>query len=123
MRRIAFAFTSLLLLAGCVEGGPRKYVVFFPERSTELDSAAQAVISHVAEKADTSDKIMVEGYSPAVGDLNAEELLATKRVQVVSEQLKMDGVGPANIIQSPRGPTSEAKSVGARRVDLEIVSP
>ncbi|QNT78598.1 OmpA family protein [Entomobacter blattae] len=123
MRRVICAITTLMFLAGCAEGGPRKYVVFFTPGSTVLDDAAQDVVVHVADETSPGDKVLVEGYSPPVGNLNAEELLAADRVKVVSDELVNKGISASVIVQQPRLANQEDKSVAARRVELEVISP
>lgn len=117
---------GILLLSACADQAPRKYVVFFSNRSAELDEAASTVVAQVAEKAShhPSRIVQVEGYAAAGGDLSADALLAIQRAKVVTEKLQADGVPADHIVQTPRAPsTLEGMAVGSRRVEIELVSP
>ncbi|GAN61139.1 hypothetical protein ACI01nite_05690 [Acetobacter cibinongensis] len=125
MRRL-LTVLGLSLLAGCASEPPRKYVVFFANSSVELDDASRNVIAEASAQAQkhSSHVVQVEGYAGAGNDLSADALLAVQRAKLVAQQLHDDGVSGDRIRQTPRAPSStEASTVGSRRVEIELVSP
>ncbi len=125
MRRF-LPIAGLCLLAACAGNAPRKYVVFFSARSTELDDNARNVLSQVADESrkHPSRIVKVEGYAHAGHDLSADALLAIQRAKAVAQQLSEDGVAGDHIVQTPRAPSSsEGMQVGSRRVEIELANP
>jgi len=73
----------MLLLSGCALfglGTPR-YAVFFPERSVQLDAAAQGVIAQAAGRArDEPDaQVRAVGYTDSAGSPEADVALSRQR--------------------------------------------
>lgn len=125
MRRL-LPVLGLSVLTACASLPARKYVVFFTNQSVELNEPAKAVIADVAREAQSHPGkiVQVEGYAAAGGDLSADALLAIQRAKLVAATLHEDGVSGDRIRQTPRAPTSgEGMVVGARRVEIELVSP
>nr|WP_298796179.1 OmpA family protein [uncultured Acetobacter sp.] len=125
MRRL-LPLLSLSILAACASQPGRKYVVFFSNQSVELNDTAKNVIAEAARKAQShpGSIVQVEGYAAAGGDLSADALIAIQRAKLVAAELHEDGVSGDRIRQTPRAPTNgEGMTVGARRVEIELVSP
>jgi outer membrane protein OmpA-like peptidoglycan-associated protein len=89
MRWMACAF--LLVVSGCSLFGPSRaqYVVFFQERSTQLDASARSVIDQAARRAnaDPAAPVEVRGYTDSAGSPQADLLLSHERARVVAEAL------------------------------------
>ncbi|MBE7619972.1 OmpA family protein [Gluconacetobacter entanii] len=121
MRRLSLLL-GLGLLTGCAGGHPAKFVVFFTQNSTQLDTPAQTVISQAAQRALAGHgTVRVEGYAAASKDLSADELLAIDRAKIVGRQLVVDGVDASRIRQQPRGPVNnEDGALASRRVEIEV---
>lgn len=125
MRRL-LPLLGLSVLGACASQPARKYVVFFSNQSVELNDTARNVIAEAARKAQNhpGSIVQVEGYAAAGGDLSADALIAIQRAKLVAETLHEDGVSGDRIRQTPRAPSSgEGMTVGARRVEIELVSP
>lgn len=125
MRRI-LPLLSLSILAACASEPARKYVVFFSNQSVELNDTSRTVIAEVARKAQKhpGSIVQVEGYASAGDDLSADALIAIQRAKLVAQTLHDDGVSGDRIRQTPRAPSSgEGMTVGARRVEIELVNP
>lgn len=125
MRRL-LPLLSLSILAACAAQPARKYVVFFTNQSVELNDTARSVIAEVANKAQRHPGaiVQVEGYAAAGKDLSADALIAIQRAKLVADTLYEDGVSGDRIRQTPRAPTSgEGMTVGARRVEIELINP
>jgi outer membrane protein OmpA-like peptidoglycan-associated protein len=115
----------LLILSACgFFGGPR-YVVFFTERSAQLDSPAQRVIAHVATRAkdDPSAKVEVAGYTDNAGSPAADVLLSKQRAKAVADALEADGVAASRLVLHGRGQTGGNPGVESRRVEISIGDP
>lgn len=125
MRRL-FAVLGLCTVAACApsHGPGRQYVVFFGQGSATLDATGQSVVSRVAKKAKKySDRVVdIEGYARQNGDLSTESLLAAKRARAVAEQLVADGVDESRIRETTRPPSNAEGTVGARRVEIELLA-
>ena len=123
MRRL-FLLIVPALLAACTMSEPTrpKVVVFFEQRSTALDPAAENAISTAAREANASPAslITVAGYALANGNPDADAQLAAARAQLVSRRLQADGVSASRIQVIPRPPSNEDANVGARRVEISI---
>lgn len=126
MRRL-LPLLGLTILAACASQPGRKYVVFFSNQSVELNDTARNVIAEAARKAESNPGsiVQVEGYAGAGGgDLSADALIAIQRAKLVAATLHDDGVSGDRIRQTPRAPSNgEGMTVGARRVEIELVAP
>ncbi|NHN87247.1 OmpA family protein [Acetobacter conturbans] len=126
MRRL-LSVLGLCTLAACAGNGSsgRQYVVFFGQGASDLNESAQAVVARVAERATKHpDRIVaVEGYAHQNSDLSADALLATQRAKTVTQQLVADGVSETRIRQTTRPPSNAEGVVGARRVEIELLTP
>ena len=115
----------LSILSACgLFGGPR-YVVFFNERSAQLDSPAQRVIAQVAARAkdNPSAKVEVAGYTDSAGSPPADVLLSKQRAEAVADALEANGVAASRLVLHGRGQTGGNPGVESRRVEISIDDP
>jgi outer membrane protein OmpA-like peptidoglycan-associated protein len=113
----------LLAVSGCaLFGSSPKYLVFFQERSTQLDSAAQGVIGQAAARASSrpAAKVEVLGYTDSAGSPSADVILSQQRAQAVADALVANGVAPARLIRSGQGQSDAEPGVASRRVEIVI---
>ena len=119
-------FVPLLLLvalsACALFGGGQRYVVFFQERSAQLDAPAQGVIAQAAKRANNrpTSKVEVIGYTDSGGSPPANLALSRQRAQVVADGLVANGVAPIRLIRTGRGQTGADPGVASRRVEIMI---
>jgi outer membrane protein OmpA-like peptidoglycan-associated protein len=115
----------LSVLSACaLFGGGRKYVVFFQERSAQLDRQAQSVVSGAAARANTNpaSSVKVLGYTDSAGSPAADVALSQQRAQAVADALVTDGVAANRLVREGRGQTGENPGVASRRVEI-IIDP
>src|SRR6516225_5993634 len=106
----------LFVLSACaLFGGGRKYVVFFQERSAQLDRQAQSVISGAAARANTNpaSSVKVIGYTDSAGSPAADVALSQQRAQTVADALVADGVAANWLVREGRGQTRENSGVAS----------
>jgi len=117
----------LMLLSGCALFGPgtARYAVFFPERSAQLDAAAQGVIAQAAGRArdDPDARVRVVGYTDSAGSPQADVALSRQRAQAVADALVADGVAASRLVRTGRGQTGEDPDVASRRVEVSVGGP
>jgi outer membrane protein OmpA-like peptidoglycan-associated protein len=124
--RIVPSAILLLALSSCATFLGQKpqpnFVVFFPERSTALDSAALKVIADAAAqaKAKPADTVTVLGYTDSQGNAGTDQILSSERADVVARTLVADGVALENIRREGRGQTHNDPGVESRRVDIAV---
>ena len=117
---------SLLLLAlpACSLFGPSgpHYVVFFQERSAQLDAPARGVIAQVARRAnaDPAAPVEVRGHTDSSGSPRADELLSQERAQAVADALVADGVAADRLVRKGQGQTGATSGVASRRVEITV---
>jgi len=115
----------LSILSACgLFGGPR-YVVFFEERSAQLDGPAQRVVAQIATRAkdDPSATVEVAGFTDSAGSPPADVLLSTQRAQAVADALVANGVAASRLVRHGRGQTGENPGLQSRRVEVTIDNP
>jgi OmpA family len=114
----------LPLLSACALFGARapRYAVFFPERSAQLDAAAQGVVAQAAGRArdDPGARVRVVGYTDSAGSPQADVALSRQRAQAVADALAADGVAASRIVRAGRGQTGEDPGVASRRVEISV---
>lgn len=99
------------------------YVVFFTERSVEIDSAAQSSIAAAAHEAtSTGQGVAVIGWTDSAGSPSADVVLSQQRAKRVADALIADGVPSDRITRRGRGQTNEDPGVASRRVNIEVGS-
>ncbi len=118
-------FASLLLsLSACSLFGPSRphYVVFFQERSAQLDAPARRVIAQAAARANAEPAASVEvsGYTDSFGSPQADVLLSQQRAQVVAAALVANGVAANRLVRKGEGQTDVNPGVASRRVVIRI---
>jgi outer membrane protein OmpA-like peptidoglycan-associated protein len=123
MRYALFALL-LLSLSACSLFGPSRphYVVFFQERSAQLDTPARRVIAQAAARASAEPAASVEvsGYTDSFGSPQADVLLSQKRAQVVAAALVANGVAANRLVRKGQGQTDVNAGVASRRVVIRI---
>lgn len=112
-----------LSACGLFGSGP-KYVVFFQERSAQLDGSAQAVVAQVAARAtaEPSSTVEVLGYTDSAGSPTADVALSQQRAQAVANALIANGVAPSRLLCSGQGQTNANPGLASRRVEI-IIGP
>lgn len=114
----------LLALSACSLFGPSgpHYVVFFQERSTQLDAPARSVITHAARRAnaDPAARVEVSGYTDSAGSPQADVLLSQERAQVVADALVASGVAANRLVRKGQGQTGRNPGVASRRVEINV---
>ena len=122
--RVALLLPLLLALAACALFGPGTpdYVVFFPERSAQLDAAAQGVVAQAAQRArdNLGARVRVIGYTDSAGGTQADVALSRQRAQAVADALVADGVEASRLVRAGRGQTKEDPGVASRRVEISV---
>jgi outer membrane protein OmpA-like peptidoglycan-associated protein len=122
--RLAPFLGLLALFSACSPAGPSgpPYIVFFPERSAQLDDQARDLIAQVAARAKDEPAAPVEviGYTDSAGSPAADVLLSQQRAQTVADALAADGVAPNRLVRKGRGQTGEDPGLASRRVEITI---
>src|SRR3954464_12786362 len=112
--RCALVFL-LLLLSACSLFGPSgpHYVVYFEERSAQLDAPARSVIAQVATRAsaDPAAPVKVSGYTDSAGSPQADVLLSQQRAQAVADALVANGVAANRLVRKGQGQTGSNPGV------------
>jgi outer membrane protein OmpA-like peptidoglycan-associated protein len=114
----------LLLVFGCSLFEPSRphYVVYFEERSAELDAPAHSIIIQVARlaNADPTASIEVSGYTDSFGRAQADVLLSQQRAEIVADALMASGVAANRLVRKGRGQTDADPGIASRRVEITI---
>lgn len=110
----------LLVMSGCAST-PR-YVIFFPERSAQLDSEGRGVVAQVAARASErpASTVQVIGYTDSAGSPQADVVLSQQRAQTVADALQANGVAPSRLVRAGRGQTNTDPGIASRRVEITI---
>jgi hypothetical protein len=99
----------LLVLSACSLFGPSgpSYVVFFQERSAQLDAPARRVVAQAAQRtnADPAARVEVSGYTDSAGSPQADVLLSQQRAQAVADALVASGVAADRLVRKGQGQT------------------
>jgi outer membrane protein OmpA-like peptidoglycan-associated protein len=123
-RRFAAPLSAMLVLAACsfiAPSGP-PYMVYFPERSAQLDGKAHDVVALVAQRANEAPaaRVKVIGYTDSAGSPAADVLLSQKRAQAVADALVANGVPANRLDRVGAGQTNEDPGIASRRVEITI---
>jgi outer membrane protein OmpA-like peptidoglycan-associated protein len=114
----------LLVLSACSSFGPDNSpkLVYFQERSAQLDAAARSVIAQAAQRAnaDPTAPVTVAGYTDSAGSPPADVLLSQQRAQAVADALSADGVAANRLIRKGHGQTGSDPGIASRRVEITI---
>ena len=125
-------FLLLLALSACSLFGPSgpHYVVFFQERSAQLDAPARGVIARVARcaNAEPASPVEIRGYTDSFGSPQADVLLsrervrsvARERVRSVADALVADGVAASRLVRTGHGQAGANPGVASRRVEINV---
>ena len=123
MRRVPLLLL-LLALSACSLFGPSgpHYVVFFKERSAQLDAPARGVIAQVARRANAAPAAPVEvrGYTDSAGSPQADVSLSRERAQVVVDALAAQGVAANRLVRKGQGQTGANPGIASRRVEITV---
>jgi outer membrane protein OmpA-like peptidoglycan-associated protein len=122
--RYAPLYLLLPVLSACSLFGPSEphYVVFFQERSAQLDAPARSVIALVARRAhdDPAAAIEVIGYTDSADSPQADVLLSQQRAEAVTDALMASGVPANRLVRKGRGQTGGSPGIANRRVEIII---
>ena len=117
-------FLLLLALSACSLFGPSgpHYVVFFQERSAQLDAPARGVIARVARcaNAEPASPVEIRGYTDSFGSPQADVLLSRERVRSVADALVADGVAASRLVRTGHGQAGTNPGVASRRVEITV---
>ena len=123
MRRVPIILL-LLVLSACSLFGPSapNYVVYFQERSAQLDTPARRVIAQVAKRAraEPAAPVEVRGYTDSAGSPQADVLLSQQRAQAVADALVASGVAPNWVVRKGQGQTGSNPGVASRVVEITV---
>jgi len=117
-------FLLLLVLSACSLFGPSgpHYVVFFQERSSQLDAPARSVIVQIARRASANPAAPVEvtGYTDSAGSARADVVLSQERAQAVADALVASGIAANRLVRKAHGQTGSNPGVASRRVEITV---
>lgn len=127
MRRLLL-IGLLLLVAGCVPPEPpgRKYLVFFPEWSAQLDDAAKVTIDQAVfqAKAMPDAMVLVAGFATPEGTAVANRDMSRLRAQVVTDAIVEAGVPRTRVQLRARGSVGFVDDAQeSRRVEVSVGKP
>lgn len=115
---------AALLLTACSLSGPSvpPYMVYFQERSTQLDPRAHDVIVLAAQRAKEAPRarVTVTGYTDSAGSPPADVQLSRDRARIVADSLVANGVAATRIARIGAGQTNEDPGVASRRVEIAV---
>ena len=120
MRFLPLLWLLLVLSACSSDNSP--YLVYFQERSAQLDAPARSLIAEAAQRAnaDPTAPVTVAGYTDSAGSPPADVLLSQQRAQTVADALTADGVASNRLIRKGRGQTGGDPGIASRRVEITI---
>src|SRR5271155_6011424 len=100
--RYAPLLSLLLGLPACSALGPSNppYLVYFQERSTQLDPPARSLVVLAASRAneEPAAPVNVVGYTDNAGSLPADVQLSVQRAQAVADALVANGVAANRLL-------------------------
>jgi outer membrane protein OmpA-like peptidoglycan-associated protein len=114
----------MLLLSGCSLFAPSNppLLVYFQERSAQLDAPARSVITLAARRAgeEPAAPVDVIGYTDSAGSPPADVVLSQQRAQAVADALVASGVAANRLVRTGRGQTGTDPGIASRRVEITI---
>ena len=114
----------LLAPSACSVFGPSDppYLVYFQERSTQLDPQARGLIVLAARRAndDPAAPVDVVGYTDSAGSPPADVVLSQRRAQAVADALLANGVAANRLVLIGRGQAGSDPGVASRRVEITV---
>ena len=124
MRRLAM-IGLLLAVTACVPSEPpgRKYLVFFPDWSAQLDDAGKTTIDQAAlqAKAAPTAAVLVAGFATPEGTVQANRDMSRLRAQVVTDALIEAGIPRIRIVLRARGSVGFVDDAQeSRRVEVSV---
>ena len=124
MMRLVPLLWLLLVLSACSLVGPSgpPYLVYFQERSAQLDAPARNVIALAALRANDEPAAPVDviGYTDSAGSPPADVLLSQHRAQAVADALVAYGVAANRLVLVGRGQAGGDPGIASRRVQITI---
>lgn len=124
MIRFVLLLWLVLVLSACSvfgSSGP-PYLVYFQERSAQLDPPARTLIALAARRAgeEPASPVDVIGYTDSAGSPPADVLLSQQRAQAVADALVANGVPAGRLVRTGRGQTGDDPGIASRRVEITI---
>ena len=122
-RRSALIGIAMAGLAACAPQPPaNRFVVFYTNRSVELDQPARAVVRDAvaAAKSVPSAPVIVSGYADLAGSPDAAERLSLRRAQAVADSMVASGIAANRMQLRPRGAEVGEPGLESRRVEIRI---
>ena len=122
-RRSALIGVLMAGVAACAPQPPaNRFVVFFTNRSVELDDPARVVVRDAvaAAKSVPSAPVTVSGYADLPGSPEAAERLSLRRAQAVADTMTAAGIAANRIQLRPRGAGAGEPGLESRRVEIGI---
>ena len=123
MRFVSYLALALVVSACSLYSSSNPpYLVYFQERSAQLDPEARGLIVLAATRAkdEPTAAVNVIGYTDSAGSPPADILLSQQRAQVVADALVANGVAANRLKRIGRGQTGSDPGVASRRVEITI---
>ena len=122
--RLVLLLSFLLALSACSVFAPSNppRLLYFQERSAQLDPRAREVIAQAARQANDefTAPVTVIGYTDSAGSQPADVVLSQQRAQTVADALVANGVAANRVMRVGRGQTGGDPGVASRRVEIAI---
>ena len=122
MRYLTLCCVALVFAACSLFGSQGPYIVYFPERSAQLDTDARSLIALAAQRANNEPAapVTVVGYTDSAGSPPADVALSQQRAQTVADTLVADGVAANRVVRTGRGQTGDNPGIASRRVEITL---
>jgi outer membrane protein OmpA-like peptidoglycan-associated protein len=120
---LALALGTSLAACAALEGTSNRYVVFYPQRSPQLDNSAKGVVDIAAGFAlrHPDQPVTVAGFADPDGSPQANIDISRTRARVVSDELVAMGVAPSRIRRAANGQADFGDtSQASRRVEIDV---
>jgi hypothetical protein len=124
MLRLVLLLWLVLVLSACSVFGSSDppYLVYFQQRSAQLDPPARTLIALAARRAgeEPAAPVDIVGFTNSAGSPPADLLLSQQRAQSVADALVANGVAAGRLVRIGRGQTGGDPGIASRRVEITI---